>query len=86
MTGRGPRALTAALRPALRERARFFTDVGTLGFEREGILMMLAGCGGFGELLGKKSLVRVSYPDTDHAISLDWLQTTCVVIIGSCYS
>lgn len=85
MTGRGPRALTAALRPALRERARFFTDVGTLGFEREGILIMLVGFGWWSwGTFGKKSLVRVSYPDTDHAISLDWLQTTCVVIIGSC--
>lgn len=46
MTGRGPRDLTAALTPALRERARFLEDVGTLGFEREGIfVVVLAGFG-----------------------------------------
>lgn len=32
------RALTPALTPALRLRERFLTEVGTLGFPREGIV------------------------------------------------
>lgn len=38
--GRGP---LAALRPALRLRLRFLTEVGTLGFEREGIVLAEVG-------------------------------------------